>query len=937
MTSTRKGGFALLGFLFAIHASAQPASPAAKPAPATAAAPKAAAAAPATSKPVKVTTVEGITEYRLANGLRVLLFPDPGKPTVTVNLTYMVGSRQENYGETGMAHLLEHMLFKGSTNHPHITQELTKHGARNNASTWYDRTNYFETMEASDTNLQWALEMEADRMVHSFIRKSDLDTEMTVVRNEFEMGENDPDGILQERVLSTAFLWHNYGKSTIGSKADLEHVPIERLQAFYRMWYQPDNAVLLIAGRFDEAKTIDLVNRIFSRVPKPTRTLPNFYTLDPTQDGERSVTLERVGDVQAIAAAYHVPSGANPESGAIDILTSVLDDTPSGRLYKALVEPKLATSVGGYFMALHDPGFVMFNAEIRKDQSVIDAKTALVKTLDDAAGASPITKEEVERSRANLLKNIDLLLNSADRVGLLMSEYIGQGDWRLFFINRDRIRKATVEDVQRVAAAYLKPSNRTLGLFLPTAKPDRSDVPPPPAVASIVDGYKGDAAVAVGEAFDPSPANIDARTHKSQLPDGLKLALLPKKTRGGTVVAVMTMRFGDEKSLVGKSTAADLAADMLMRGTTKHTRQQIKDELDRLKARVAVGGRANQATLSIETVRETFPAVLRLGAEILREPAFPEKEFEELRQENLAGIEQQKSEPDAVGSNFFQRHMNPFPKGDVRYVETMDESLANYKAATLAETKSFYGDFFGASHGELAVVGDFDEKETTSLVTELFGDWKSPAPYTRIPQPYESVPPATERLETPDKANAFFIAGQNLKIRDDDPDYPALVFGNFMLGATDTNRLYTRIREKEGLSYGVGSRLNASPIDQSGAFTAFAIYAPQNADKLDTAFREEITRALKDGFEAQEIAEAKSGWRQSRQITRAQDPSLARTLTQNLYLDRTMAWDAQLDKKIEALTADQIVEAMRRHIDLSKMTFVKAGDFAKANKEAASK
>src|SRR5262245_10053495 len=232
----------------------------------------AASPAKAAPPPIKVASVEGITEYRLANGLSVLLFPDPTKPTVTVNLTYRVGSRHENYGETGMAHLLEHMLFKGSKNHPQINQELTAHGARSNASTWFDRTNYFETLQASDANLKWALEMEADRMVNSFVRKSDLDTEMTVVRNEFEMGENDPDSILQERILSTAFLWHNYGKSTIGAKADLEHVPIDRLQAFYRTYYQPDNAVLLIAGRFDEAKTLALVDRIFSAIPKPKRT-----------------------------------------------------------------------------------------------------------------------------------------------------------------------------------------------------------------------------------------------------------------------------------------------------------------------------------------------------------------------------------------------------------------------------------------------------------------------------------------------------------------------------------------------------------------------------------------------------------------------------------------------------------------------------------------
>ncbi len=191
----------------------------------------------------QLASVEGITEYLLEdNGLRILLFPDASKPTITVNVTYLVGSRHEAYGETGMAHLLEHLVFKGTPNHPNIPQELTEHGARPNGTTWYDRTNYFETFSATEENLRWALDMEADRMVNSFIAAKDLESEMTVVRNEFERGENSPSRVLQERVLSTAYLWHNYGKSTIGARADLENVPIERLQAFYRRNFQPDNA-----------------------------------------------------------------------------------------------------------------------------------------------------------------------------------------------------------------------------------------------------------------------------------------------------------------------------------------------------------------------------------------------------------------------------------------------------------------------------------------------------------------------------------------------------------------------------------------------------------------------------------------------------------------------------------------------------------------------
>jgi zinc protease len=265
-----------------------------------------------------VTSVEGITEYRLQNGLRVLLFPDPTKNTITVNITYMVGSRHEDYGETGMAHLLEHLLFKGSTNHPNIPKELQDHGARPNGTTWLDRTNYFETFQASDENLQWALSLEADRMVNSFIAKKDLDSEMTVVRNEFERGENSPTRILMERVLSSAFLWHNYGKSTI-------------LQAFWRHFYQPDNAVLVVAGKFEEPKALALVHQHFAPIPKPTRQLRRTYTVEPVQDGERFVTLRRTGDVQAIAAAFHVPPGTHEEFQAIDLAADILGDAPSGR------------------------------------------------------------------------------------------------------------------------------------------------------------------------------------------------------------------------------------------------------------------------------------------------------------------------------------------------------------------------------------------------------------------------------------------------------------------------------------------------------------------------------------------------------------------------------------------------------------------------------
>jgi zinc protease len=877
----------------------------------------------------RVTSVEGIAEYRLENGLRALLFPDQSKQTITVNITYLVGSRHENYGETGMAHLLEHLMFKGTPTHKNIPQEMTERGADSDGTTDLDRTNYYEILPATDSNLEWAIKLEADRMVNSLIDKKDLDSEMTVVRNEFEMGENNPQAILVERMLSTAYLWHNYGKSVIGARSDIENVPIERLKAFYKTYYQPDNAILIIAGKFDEAKALELIHSAFGPIPRPSRQLPRFYTAEPVQDGERAVTLRRVGDVQMVASAYHIPSGSHPDAAAMDILVEVLSDTPSGRLHKALVESKKAASIEGFDFLQRDPGVVFFGASVRQEASLEAARDALIETIEKASSV-PVTKEEVERARARLLKQFELDLNSSEQVCIELSEWAAMGDWRLIFWHRDQLKKVTAADVQRVASAYLKPSNRTLGLFIPTAKPDRAEIPPAPDISAMLKDYKGEAAVAAGEAFDSSPANIEARTVRPAAAGGPEMALLPKKTRGATVVASLVLRFGDEKSLFDRSTAGNLAAEMLARGTARHTRQQLKDEFDRLKARVGVAGGANSVTVSIETLRDNLAAVIKLVAEILREPSFPAAEFEQLKQEALAAIEEERSEPVQMAANEFQRHLSPYPKGDVRYTKTVEESIAAIKAATLDEVKKFHADFYGASNATLAVVGDFDDREIARLASELFSTWKSPRPFARLASAYRDIAPINKSIEAPDKENAFFIAGMNLALSDTDEDYAALTLANYMLGGGFLNsRLATRIRQKEGLSYAVGTQLEASPLEKSGAFVAYAIYAPQNAAKLEAAFKEEMEKALKDGFTAEEVAAARNGFLQTAQLERSQDGQLAARMASNIYLKRTMMWDAEFEKKISALTPDVILAALRRHVDLSRMTIIKSGNFAK--------
>src|SRR5438105_1666395 len=298
----------------------------------------------AANPPKKVVTVEGITEYQVDNGLRLLLFPDASQSKVTVNMTVLVGSRHEGYGETGMAHLLEHMVFKGTPKHPKIPKELQEHGAQFNGSTSDDRVNYFETLAATDENLEFAIGMEADRLVNSYIRKEDLDSEMTVVRNEFERGENSPIGVLSKRIAAAAYDWHNYGKSTIGNRSDIERVPIENLQAFYRKYYQPDNVVLVVAGKFDEAKALAVVQKYLGSIPAPKRKLDDTYTEEPPQDGERTVALRRVGKVGSVGVVYHIPSAAHADWAPLSLLAGIVSQQPNGRLYQALVESRKASS-----------------------------------------------------------------------------------------------------------------------------------------------------------------------------------------------------------------------------------------------------------------------------------------------------------------------------------------------------------------------------------------------------------------------------------------------------------------------------------------------------------------------------------------------------------------------------------------------------------------
>lgn len=896
--------------------------------------------------PVKVASIEGVTEYRFANGARVILYPEASRPTVTVNMTVLVGSRHEGYGESGMAHLLEHLVFKGTPRHPEIPKALRDHGASFNGTTNSDRTNYFETLPASDENLEFAIAMECDRLVNSFIKREDLVSEMTVVRNEFERGENSPASILNQRIHATAYEWHNYGKSTIGNRSDIERVPIENLQAFYKKFYQPDNVVLIVAGRFEEAKTLSLLEKYLGSIPKPARKLDRTYTEEPPQDGERTVILRRVGAVGSVGVAYHTPAAAHDDWAPLSLLGGILSQSPNGRLYKALVESKLATSAFASGQNSHDPGLFFASASCQPEE-IEKVRDVLVDTLE-SMGKKPFTEDEVEKAKTRSKRMAEMLPSNSSGMASALSSAASHGDWRLLFIQRDRVAAVKAADVNRVAQTYFQKPNRTVGLYIPTRDASRPTVPSAPPIEVVVKDYQGGKVGAAGEAFDPTPANLDARL-KVVTDGGLKAGLLPKKNRGETVSLVLTLHYGNEDSLKGQTTAAGMLPGLMMAGTKKHDRQALREEMDALGIRISAGvggfggrggrggrgggggGAAGQLTFSIDAKRDTLPQALKLLHEILREPAFPVEEFETSKRRMSSMLTAGRTEPGSLAGNKLSRSLSPYDVDDVRYVPTVDETLSRIESVTLEQIKTLYETQIGGAHAELGVVGDFDPESTLRMVKEMLAAWDSKVPFKRIDRKAgDRKAGFQEDILTPDKANAEYLAGLSLPISDSDADYAALRIGNFIFGgSTLASRLGDRIRQKDGLSYGATSSFSASSRDPVGSLTITVSTNPANIDKVTTAVKEELDRFLKDGPTEKELADAKQAFVEAQKIGRTSDSGLAAQIVSNLNMGRKFSHASEVEKEILALTPTKVTEAFRKHVDPAKLVIIRAGDFKK--------
>ncbi len=881
-----------------------------------------------------VRSVEGIEEYQLSNGLKVLLYPDQAQSKVIVNVTYRVGSVHEHYGETGMAHLLEHMLFKGSTNYKDIDKEFNKRGMGANASAWLDRTNYYQSFESSPENLEWAIGMEADRMVNATFTKEQLESEMTVVRNEMERGENSPIRILMARMNSSAYLWHNYGNSTIGARSDVENFPFERLRRFYDKHYRPDNAVLTIAGRFDKQFVLDQVQKQFGRLAKPETPVAPLYTKEPTQDGDREVNLRRVGEVPVIALHYHIPSALHSDTAALQVFERIFSDTARGRMQKTLVEPGKAPFAGTWSMPRNQPSGMYFMANGFKGQDYTDLEQSLVEMVESVK-ENKITEEELNQAKTAMLKEKEDALRNVVSVGSQLTEYIAMGDYRYIFYLRDLIEKVTLEDVQRVAEKYFVKSNRTLGRFIPTEAPVRAEITEDASIKEQLATYKGRAVVEAGEVYDNTVANIEARKKEFKWDLGTTVSVYPKKLRGGEVNITMKLPTGNVNSLKGYVADFNLMGGLMFSGSEKYSKEQIATKLAELKASIRFNTNSvGNISVNVKAVKENLNETLDFVAELMTNPLFEESEIAIDRKATITGLETQRSEPRDVAANAFRKAFYGYAEGHPKAYRDIDTKIADLNRVTQKRLKELHKSHWSFSNGHIGVVGDVDAKAISAALESKFSHLAGKVAYEEMEPKLNKVTGADNWIETPDKANAQLYIVNRLDLNQQHPDYYAASIANSIFGGSGfASRLMQRIRVKEGYSYGTGSWMQLEFDKPSGMYFMYAIAAPENMKPVVAAYKEEVEKVLKDGFTDEEVKNAIDGDLKALWSSWANDARIGSVMVENQDLGRELSWFNTYEEKLRALTTEEVNAAFRKYIGEQELNIFAAGDFAKAGKK----
>ena len=838
--------------------------------------PAQAQAAPAYGRVVSQSfdAAQKVTETHLANGLTILSKETHAAPVVYFSVWYKVGSRNEISGQTGLSHILEHMMFKGTNDLPPgaIDHLFLTNGGEINASTGEDRTEYHELISAD--RLELAARIEADRMENSQFNPTELAHEMTVVRSELEGDSNSPDWDLEfNTFLPTAFTAHPYHWPVIGWRSDVEAVANRRdvIYSYYKHHYMPNNAVVVMVGDFDTPKAVAIVQKYFGVYPAG-KLEQHYVTPEPAQRGERRVVLQRPGTTGQVLIGYHVPETGQPDHYVFDVISTILSAGRSARLYQDLVEKGTAQSAEGDDPDNRDPYLFTFDAT--PSQGVTNA--AVEAALEDEVTrlqTTLVTPDELARvvrlTEASFVYRNDSVSQQARSLG----DYAVIGLPRYNDTYLDVIRKITPADVQRVAKQYLTADNRTVAYFEPQPLPVGANPPPPPVTDNfgsskpVTDPRQKAILAALDRKFNATPKTVVTAQAPNPtrvvLPNGL-VVIIQENHSNKTVALDGSLRAGSLYDPDGKYGVAALTAAMLSRGTTTKSALQLALSLESVGASVGVGAGDEEAGVSGASQSENFGLVLSTLADELRHPTFPAEQLERLRAQELSGIEDARQDTGGTGGAGAQAEIAfaqaLYPKGHPYWQPTLDQSASAIKAITRDNLMSFYQTYYRPDTLTLVVVGDVSTPVVLRQIQDAFGDWQkpsTPAPAITIPDvPAPAKAPAPIVIALPDAPQTSLLFGYNGGLTQTSPDYYAAQIMNFIIGGdTFGSRLGKTIRDQNGLAYSVSSGFEAR--HGSGPFQIFVGTNPKNATRALSLLRQTLDGVRRYGVTPDEIRQAK--------------------------------------------------------------------------------
>ena len=865
------------------------------------------------AKPQLEAEAAGISSYRLSNGFKIILIPFPSASNTRVELLVKSGSKFEGYGETGMAHLLEHMLFKGAGNRKNIKDDLTKLGASYNGTTTADRTNYFETVDPDPKKIDELIRIEADRFIRAKFTAQDLATEMTVVRNELENSEREPAQLVMSALARNSFNWHGYARSTIGARSDIEATTFQSLQNFHRKHYRPDNAALIISGSFDPGRVLALASELFSVAKNPSLAKPANHTVDTPQSATNKSELYLSKATTVVASAWKLPSLKQRDVHALDLAAAAICDPDWGSLRKELVlEKKLALSASCSTSAEADYSRLVAFARAGQSANAQDIATALNKHIEEAA-ARGVTPEQLERARLSELNAFERALNSHEVIANLVSDFEVAGDWRLFLWTRDVVKSVTLDEANQALKKWVVATNRAEVLLRHSDASPPLEFPKPTDGKALVEGQRWPSIFSSADAPPKSLFELSKSTQRFVL-DGprVQAALITRKTQGDKVWLMMANDYGTPASLVHRKTACDAASALMRFGGNGLDRDALASRMEKLQATWAL----NLSGISLEVPRQNLDEAFTTLFAVWTKPDLPVVEFERYKSAQIAAYEAAMRNPIRVADNEVRRRFDNYPEGHWSKPRSFEALVEETKKLSYPEVQRCSHDFTGVAQTRLGVVGNVEVDAIKALWSKSGATTVTKKTFERVSSPRAptAVDVAPIKVAMPDTSNARVTGTTVLAINRKSKDFPALQLAINAMGGNSSSLIWRQLREAEGLAYSAGMYIAASSLDDRSTVQLFATSSSGNAEKALASLQAVLAKVLAEGFSPEQIKQAKDAWQEKRKTFLGVERDFASTLSDALYDGYDFEAMAKFDAQIALVDAEQASSVIRQYL-----------------------